>query len=164
MPLQEKYDKLYDFLVTYYIASYAFNKEQGIVDKWPDYFPKVQSKMMPSYMGSVFKLMKMVSPGRSFKMMANQFAYMFQMEQPLSDIEITSLSDSEFEMRFKNCEMLKRTREIIKKTGLNIDPKEICEYEKAMHTSPDHPMTKDFGIVMDCEFEENGCKWIMKLK
>ena len=36
MPLEEKYDKLYDFLALYYAASYAFNKEQGTVDKWPD--------------------------------------------------------------------------------------------------------------------------------
>lgn len=43
-PLKRKYDKLFDYFTLYYAASYAFNKEQGTVDKWPDYLAKVMEK------------------------------------------------------------------------------------------------------------------------
>ena len=164
MPCEEKHDKLFDYFVLLFAAAYVFNKEQGTLDKFRDFMPKIQSKMMPSLMGGVFKLMKMLSPGRTFKKVANQMTYMEQMMQPLSDIEVVSLSDREFVMRFKNCRMLRKMQEVVKKAGLNIGPRELCEFEKSMHMSPEHPMTKDFGIVMDCELEENGCKYIMKLK
>ena len=108
MPLEEKYDKLYDFLALYYAAGYAFNKEQGTVDKWPDYLAKVMGKMMPSFMGSVFKLMKMLTPGRAFKQTVNQMMYAFQMEQPLSGLELSWISDREAVVRYKNCEALRR--------------------------------------------------------
>ena len=163
MSLEEKYDKLYDFLALYYAASYAFNKEQGTVDKWPDYLAKVMGKMMPSFMGSVVKLMRTLAPGRTFKQAVNQMMYAFQMEQPLSDLELSWVSDREAVVRYKNCEMLKRLREIVKKAGLNIDPREVCKSEIAMHTSPEH-MSKKFGMDLACELEENGCKWTFKLK
>lgn len=163
MPLEEKYDKLYDFLALYYAASYAFNKEQGTVDKWPDYLAKVMGKMMPSFMGSMFKLMKMLSPGRTFKQFANQMMYMAQMEQPLSGLELSWVSDREVVWSYKNCEMLRRLREVVNKAGLNIDPREVCKAEIAMHMSPEH-ITKKFGMDLTCELEENGCKWTMKLK
>ena len=163
MPLEEKYDKLFDFFVLYYAASYAFNKEQGTVDKWPDYLAKIMGKMMPSLMGSVAKLMKTVSPGKTFKQFINQFMYTSQMEQPLSDLELSWVSDREAVVRYKNCETLKRLREVVKKAGLNIDPREVCKSEIAMHTSPEH-IARKFGMDLACELEENGCKWTMKLK
>jgi len=163
MSLEEKYDKLYDFLALYYAASYAFNKEHGTVDKWPDYLAKVMGKMMPSFMGSVVKLMKVVSPGRTFKQSVNQMMYTFQMEQPLSGLELSWISDREAVIRMKNCEMLRRLREVVKKADLNIDPREVCKSEIAMHMSPDH-ITKKFGMDLTCDLEENGCKWTFKLK
>ena len=163
MPIEEKYDKLLDFYALYYAASYAFNKEQGTMDKWPDYLAKVMGKMMPSFMGPVVKLMKIVSPGRTFKQAINQFMYMSQMEQPLSGLELSWVSDREAVVRYKNCDLLRRLREVVKQTGFNIDPREVCKSEIAMHVSPEHP-TKKFGIDLACELEENGCKWTMKLK
>jgi len=164
MPLEEKHEKLLDYFVLLFAALYVFNKEQGTLDKFRDFFPKIQSKMMPSLMGGVFKMMKTFSPGRTFKKVANQMAYMEQMIQPSTDMEVISLSDREFVMKFNNCRMLKKMQEVVKKAGLNVGPRELCEFERSMHTSPEHPMTKSFGIVMNCELEENGCKWIMKLK
>ena len=163
MPLEEKYDKLMDFFALYYVASYAFNKEQGTVDKWPDYLAKVMGKMMPSLMGPMVKVMKVVSPGRTFKQAINQFMYMSQMEQPLSDLELSWVTDREAVVRYKNCDFLRRLREVVKQAGFNIDPREVCRSEIAMHVSPEHP-TKKFGIDLACELEENGCKWTMKLK
>ena len=163
MPLEEKYDKLYDFLALYYAAGYAFNKEQGTVDKWPDYLAKVMGKMMPSLMGSAVKLMRTLTPGRTFKQTVNQMMYTFQMEQPLSDLELSWVSDREAVIRMKNCEMLRRSREVVKKAELNIDPRELCKSEIAMHRSPEH-ITKKFGVDLACELEENGCKWTFKLK
>lgn len=163
MPLEEKYDKLYDFLALYYAASYTFNKEQGTEGKWPDYMAKVMGKMMPSFMGPVVKLMTTVAPGRTFKQTVNQMMYTFQMEQPLSGLELSWVSDREAVVGYKNCEMLRRLRDVVKKAGLNIDPREVCRSEIAMHTSPEH-MTKKLGMDLACELEENGCKWTMKLK
>ena len=163
MPLEEKYDKLYDFLALYYAAGHAFNKEQGTVDKWPDYLAKVMGKMMPSFMGSVVKLMRTLTPGRTFKQTVNQMMYTFQMEQPLSGLELSWVSDREAVIRMKNCEMLKRSREVVKKADLNIDPRELCKSEIAMHRYPEH-ITKKFGVDLACELEENGCKWTFKLK
>jgi hypothetical protein len=107
--------------------------------------------------------MKTISPGKSFKQTANQMLYMQQIMQPLSDIEVSWVSDREVTMRFKNCEILKRSKGLVKKTELNIDPKFYCEIDQYRHTSPLHPMQK-FGIDLDCELEENGCKWTFKLK
>jgi hypothetical protein len=163
MPLEEKYDKLYDFLALYYAAGYAFNKEQGTEDKWPDYLAKVMGKMMPSFMGPVVKLMAAVAPSRTFKQAVNQMMYTFQMEQPLSSLGLSWVSDREAVISMRNCEMLRRLRDAVKKAGLNIDPREVCKSEIAMHTSPEH-MTRKFGIDLACELEENGCKWTMKLK
>lgn len=163
MPLKEKYDKLYDFLALFYAASYAFNKEQGTVDKWPDYLAKVMGKMMPRFTGSVFKLMKVLSPSRTFKQTVNQFMYVAQMEQPLSDLELSWVSNHVAVWSYKNCEMLRRVREVVKKAGLNIEPREVCKAKIAMNMSSDQ-IAKKLGIYLSCEFKRNGCTWIMEVK
>ena len=83
--------------------------------------------------------------------------------EPLSDIEVSRISDRKAVMRFKNCEILRRSRELVKKAGLNIDPKFFCKIDLYRHASPRHPL-KELGIDQTCELEENGCKWIFKLK
>ena len=163
MPCEEKYDKLYDVYLSEMAGTYAFHKEQGTVDKWLDSTLKAFSEMTPKFMTSVVKLMKTLAPGKTFKKAVNQMIYMQQIMQPSSEIEVSWISDREGAMRFKNCEILKRSREIVKKAGLNIDPKFYCEIDQYRHTSPFHPMQK-FGIDLVCELEENGCKWTFKLK
>ena len=163
MPLEEKYDKIMDMMITLYAQTYAFNKEQGTVDKWLDHYVQVQNKMMPSYMGAVMKLFKTLTPGRTFKQAVNQFMYVFQMEQPLSSLELSWISDREAAIRVKNCHFLRRSKEIIKKIGLYIDPKEICELENRAHTHPDH-MSKKMGMDVYCTPEENGCTWTIKMR
>jgi len=70
------------------------------------------------------------------------------------------VSDSEAVMRVKNCERLRRTRELVKKTGLNVDPRELCEVE----CKNPKGISEDFGIDVTWELEENGCRITGKLK
>ena len=163
MPDKEKHDKFFDTYMSEMAGTYSYHKKKGTVDKWLDSTLKVFSGSMPKFMGPIFKLMKTISPGKSFKQTANQMLYMQQMMQPLSDIEVSWVSDRGITMRLKNCEILKRSKDLVKKVGLNIDPKFYCEIDQYRHNSPLHPMQK-FGIDLDCELEENGCKWTFKLK
>ena len=62
MSLEEKYDKLYDQYVLTDVIAAAFIMEKGLTDEYIDYGAKAMKKMMPSLMGSVFKLIKILSP------------------------------------------------------------------------------------------------------
>lgn len=52
---------------------------------------------------------------------------------------------------------------MVRKAGLDINPRFYCEMEKAMFGSPEHP-SKMFAMDMSMELEENGCKMTIKLK
>ena len=159
MPLEQKYDTILDMYILETAISYAFHKEQGTVDKWLDYTLEAYR----GYMGPMFKMMKTLAPGKTFKQAANQLMYMQQIMQPLSEIEVSWVSDREAVMRFKNCEILRRSRELVKKAGLDIDPRFFCEIDAYRHAHPRHPL-KELGIDLTCELEENGCEWTFKLK
>ena len=160
MPLEEKYDRVLDDYLLAIATGYALHKELGVVDKCLDLSIKVQKKMLPRVLGSVFKLLKVLAPGRTFKQVINQSMYTFQVTEPMSNLEISWVSDHEAVMRTKNCERLRRTRELVKKTGLNVDPKELCEIE--LQTLKE--LGKEFGIEVTWELEENGCTAKGKLK
>jgi hypothetical protein len=160
MPLEEKYDRLLDDYLLAIASGYALHKELGVIDKSNDLWFKVQKKMLPKILGPVSKLLKVLSPDRTFKQVMNQAAYLFQTEIPLSNIELSWVSDREAVLRIKNCERLRRLRELVKKTGLNIDPKELCEIEwEALKE-----IAKEFGTDVTWELEENGCRSTGKLK
>ena len=163
MLCEQKHDKLYDMYLSEMAASYAFHEKQGTVNEWLDYTLKVFSSGMPKFMGPIIKLMKALVPGSTFKRTANEMVYMQQIMQPASEIEVSWISDREAEMRFKHCEILGRSREIVKKAGLDINSRFYCEIDQYRHTSPLHPMKK-LGIDLSCKLEENGCKWTLKLK
>ena len=160
MPLEEKYDRVLDDYLLAIATGYALHKELGVVDKCLDLSIKVQKKMLPRVLGSVFKLLKVLAPGRTFKQVINQSMYTFQVTEPMSNLEISWVSDHEAVMRTKNCGRLRRTRELVKKTGLNVDPKELCEIE--LQTLKE--IGKEFGIEVTWELEENGCTAKGKLK
>jgi len=160
MPLEEKYDRLLDDHLLAIASGYALHKELGVIDKSNDLWVKAQKKMLPKILGPVFKLLKVLSPGRTFKQVMNQSVYAFQETEPLSNIEISWISDREGVMRIKNCERLRRTRELVKKTGLDVDPKELCEMEYQTLKE----IGKEFGIDLTWELEENGCRSTAKLK
>ena len=78
------------------------------------------------------------------------------------EIEVDWISDREAVIRFKNCDILRRSRELVEKAGLDVDPKFFCEMDKYRHAHPRHPMD-EIGLELTCELEENGCKWTFKL-
>ena len=165
MPVEEKYDKLYDQYILTDVIAWAFVKEMGLTDKYLDYSAKVMKKMMPypSIMGSAFKFIKMLAPGRVFKKFVEGILQDSQVSEPLPDMEIVSVSDREAVIKTKNSVWLKKYRDIIKKTGLKIDLKEMFELgNKAMKE-----MVKEFGFdgYMDTShIEEDEFTVIIKLK
>jgi hypothetical protein len=158
MPLEEKYSAIFDMYILETAASYAFHKEQGTLNKWLDY--TVESYR--AYMAPMVEMMKTLAPGKPFKQAINQLASMQQTMQPLSEIELSWVSDREAAMRFKNCEILRRSKGLAKKTGLDIDPKFFCKIDWYRHAHPNHPLQK-IGMDATCELEENGCKWTFRL-
>jgi hypothetical protein len=63
-------------------------------------------------------------------------------------------------VRVKNCPVLKRVRTLVEKSGLDIEPKSICELESRTNQG----VAKEFGVNMDTKFEENGCIRTARLK
>jgi len=92
--------------------------------------------------------------------MVDGFVSFSQVMVPLSNIEVTWVSDREAVMRTKNCPQLLRGRELAKKAGLDIDPKEICRNDSKIMPK----MLEEFGMDMTMELEENGCVMRAKLK
>jgi hypothetical protein len=160
MPIEEKHDKLLDQYILSELMNYALHKKMGTLDKRNAMMSKVYKRMLPSLMGVALKVMKTIAPGKTFKKMIDGFVSFSQTMVPLSNIEVTWVSDREAVMRTKNCPQLIRGRELAKKAGLDVDPKEICRNDSK--TMPE--MLEQFGINATMELEENGCVVRAKLK
>jgi len=160
MPLEEKYEKIRDEYLLNSITLYALHKKLGIVDKCIESLVKTEKNMIPSLPAATYKLLKAVAPGTAFNKLMDQEIYEMQRDIPLSNIEVNRVSGREVTMRIKGCPELKRTGELIKKAGLDVDPKELCEIEPKVMSG----MAKDFGIDVSWRPEENGCFWTVKLK
>jgi len=160
MPLQEKYDRLLDAHLLAVATGYALHKKLGVVDKCNDFSVKVQKNMLPSVLGIGLKMLKAIAPGKVFKQVANQYVYTEQTFLPLSNIEFTWVSDREATMRVKNCPILRRVGGIVKKAGLDLDPRFLCEMDAKILPE----VAKEFGLALTFELEENGCKTKAKLK
>ena len=160
MPIEEKYDQLLNEYVLDAATHYAIHKELGAVDKFLDLYIKVQKKMTPSVIGIALKVLKTITPGKAFKQVTDQFLYWGQTFHPLSTLEETKVSDREAVIRIKNCVLLKRARDLVKKAGLDIDPKFFCEIDAKYLPG----VLKEFGVDVTWELEENGCRATAKLK
>ena len=160
MPLEEKHDKLLDSYILGWIMDYSLYKELGAVDKSISFTVETQKKLLPSIWGPTFKLLKALTPGRVFKQITEQYVYTMQSTMPLSNIELSWVSGRELVLSIKNCPNLKKAREFMKKTGLKVDPRELCEMESKINKE----LTKEFGIDMAWKQTENGCAWTAKLK
>lgn len=160
MPLEEKYDKLYDQYLLTEAMNYALHKELGVLDKYMDLYVKVMKKRLPGLLGVAFKALKAIAPGKAFKQLTDQSVYMQQMLIPPSNIELTRVSDREATTRIRDCPVLKKMRDVVKKAGLDIDPKSMCEMDAKIMPL----VTKEFGIDATMELEENGCITTHKLK
>jgi hypothetical protein len=160
MPLEEKYEKIRDEYLLNSATLYALHKKLGIVDKCIESLVKTEKNMIPSLPAATYKLLKTVAPGTAFNQLMDQQIYEMQVDMPLSNIEVNRVSGREVTMRIKGCPLLKRTGELIKKAGLDVDPKELCEIEPKVMSG----MAKDFGVDVSWRPEENGCFWTVKLK
>lgn len=159
MPIEEKYDKLYDSMILADVTTMAFLKEQGLVDQYFNYSAKVTKKMVPTLMGTAFKLVKMLAPGRAFKQAVENFIPILQVQEPVSNINIVSLSDREAIFTIKNSITLKKYRDMMNKSGLHLDLTEIMEH--TIRTQKE--MAKDFGIDYTVQIKEDGWTYIVKL-
>jgi len=70
------------------------------------------------------------------------------------------VSDREATVRIKNCPILRRQRDLVKKAGLDLDPRFICEIDSKINPE----VAKEFGVDLTCKLEENGCINTAKLK
>ena len=160
MPLEEKYEKIRDEYLLNSATLYALHKKLGIVDKCIESLVKTEKNMIPSLPAATYKLLKTLAPGTAFNKLMDQEIYEMQRDMPLSNIEVNRVSGREVTMRIKGCPLLKRTGELIKKAGLDVDPKELCEIEPKIMRE----VAKDFGVDVSWQSEENGCLWTVKLK
>lgn len=160
MPLQEKYDRLLESYVLGWIRDTVLHKELGAVDKCTDLTVRMQKKMIPSTLGPASRMLKTIAPGRTFKQLTEQYVYTMQGMTPLSNIELSWVSDREAVVNVKNCPVLQKIKELVKKTGANVDPKEPCETESQINKE----IVKEFGIDLAWEHTENGCRCTAKLK
>ena len=160
MPLEEKYDKLLDSYILGWIGNYSLYKELGAVNKNINFNVETQKKLLPSIWGPSFKLLKALTPGRVFKQIVEQYVYTMQRTLPLSNIGLSWVSDREAVVNIKNCPNLKKARELVKKTGVKVDPRELCEMESKINKE----LTKEFGVDVAWKHSENGCTWTAKLK
>jgi hypothetical protein len=163
MSLEEKYDKLYDSYILTDVIAMAFIMENGLTDEYLNYTMKVYKKMMPSIMDYAFKFIKTLSPGRAFKMFVEGILKDGQVTEPLSNTELVSLSGREEVIRTKNSVMLKKYRDIIKKTGVKLDLKEYFE----LFPEAGKEMVKEFGFDMTMDtshIQEDEITSTIKLK
>jgi len=160
MPIEEKYGRLLDEYLLSIAMGYALHKELGTVDKANNLWVKTQKNMYPGYLGLAFKVLKAITPGKTFKQAANRYFYYAQTFNPLSNFEVTEVSDRETVTKVKNCVLLKRMRDLVKKGGLDVDPKFICEADSKILPE----LAKEFGIELAMTLEENGCRTTARLK
>ena len=165
MPIEEKYDRLLDDYVSEVAKSFALFKELGVdmepgLEKSVALSTKMDKKTLPSYLGIAFKVLKAITPGRAFNQILDSYLYHGQTWHPLSSLEVTKISDRDAVVKIKNCVLLKRARDLVKKTGLDIDPKIFCERDAKYFPK----LFKEFGIDVVWELEENGCRATAKLK
>jgi hypothetical protein len=163
MSLGEKYERLLDQMQLVWDTSYAWHKEHGTMDEWLDYMAKAQKKMLPLSTGlgkAFFEFAKKVTPGRTFKQIINESVYDQQKWMPFSSLEASWVSDREAVLRIKNCPMIRKSEELLKKAGLNITAKYICENDQKLMRK----VFEEFGVDLIGNIEENGCQFTAKLK
>ena len=159
MPLQEKYDRLLQNYLLGGLTDKVLLKELGAHDKYNKLSVEIQKKMAPTLMGPTFKLLKTIAPGRSFKQLVEQYVYTMETTIPLSNLDLSWVSDREAVVTVKNCPVRQKMAELVKKTGVKVDSNEFCEAESQINVD----VVKGFGIDLAWQHTENGCKWTAKI-
>jgi len=160
MPLEEKYDRLLEQYLLYQLTNYTLIKELGATDKYYDLLVKVNKKMLPSLLRVAFKAIKTLAPSRAFNQLVDDFTYTLQMYLPLANVEVDRSSESEAIIKVNNCPALRKMKEIVEKTGLGIDPVELCELEGRMFRE----LADDMGVNLTSQVQKNGCSLTAVLK
>jgi hypothetical protein len=101
MPVEEKHDKLLDQYILSGLMNFALQKEMGALDKRNAMMLKVYKKMLPSFLGVALAVMKTVAPGTAFKKIVGGFVSLSQVMVPLSNMEVTWVSNREAVVRTK---------------------------------------------------------------
>lgn len=160
MPLEEKYDRLLEQYLLYQLTNYTLIKELGTTNKYYNLLVKVNKKMLPSLLRMAFKAIKTVAPLQAFNQLLDDFLYTLQMYLPLANIEVGRSSDSEAVIKVDNCPALKRMKELVKKTGLHIDPTELCAFEGRMFRE----LAEDLGVDLRSQIQKDGCMLTASLR
>ena len=106
-----------------------------------------------------FKAMKTLTPTKAFNRLVDDFVYTLQMYLPLANVEVEQ-KDSEASIKVNNCPALNKMKEIVKKTGLKVDPTEMCKFEGRMFEE----LADDMGVDLTSQVQENGCKLTVGMK
>ena len=150
MPIEERYDNLTNLFVRVYATCYAFIKEMGLEDKFADFYMKVYERVLPS--------------PKSFKQFMDEFGYVQQVFTPVSDIELTRVSDRESTVTVKSCPVFIRMKEFVKKAGLDVDPVFLCKRIRERYERLLPELVEEPNAEMTVEFTESGCVYTAKLK
>ena len=159
MPLKERYDRLLEQYLLYQLTNYALIKELGATDDYYNLLVMVNWKMLPSLLLAAFKTIKTLAPSMAFNQLVDDFVYTLQMYLPLSNVTIER-TGSEAVIVVNDCPALKMMKEIVEKTGLNIDPTEMCEFEGRMF----HELAEEMGVDLTSQLQKNGCRLVAALK
>jgi len=160
LPLKERYDRLLDDLALSVMLSYVHAQEFDTVDKLNDLYVMANKKMLPSYLGVSLKILKKIAPNKTFKKIFEKFVNTYlQAFHSLSNIKVTWISDREVTVDI-NCEFIKKMKNVVDRTGLNVDPRIWCKSESYIYSE----VMKELGLDVTLIPDKNGCKTIVKLK
>ena len=160
LPLEERYDRLLDDLALSVVLSYAHAQEFETVDKLNDLFVMANKKMLPSYLGVSLKFLKRIAPNKTFKKILEKFVNTYlQAFHSLSNITVTWISDREVTVDI-NCDFIKKMKNVVDRTGLNVDPRIWCKSESYIYSEA----MKELGLDVILFPDKNGCRTIVKLK
>jgi len=159
LTFEERYKLLLDEITLLWLANYSFNKKQGTLDRWLEYYISVQKQMLRRYF-SVAKFLNKVTPGRTFRNITERIVYALQRYFPLEHIKLSFVSDHEAVLEIRNCPLYKRYKKLISKANLDLDPKFVCDTDLKIYPI----IAREFGIDLTYELQENGCRLVGKLK
>jgi len=165
MPVQEKLDGLLESYIIGWIRDSALHKELGAVDKCNALTIEMEKKMLASY-PEVEKL-KAIASGRTFKWFIEKNVYLMQALVPLSNMELSYVSDREAVVTVKNCPVFQKMGELVRISGVNVDPRECIfgcpSWMPNLDAQVSKVIFKEFGVDFAWEHTENGCKWTLSI-
>ena len=160
LSIENRYNGLLDQFLLNTAINHALQKELGAVDRYDELWVDVQKRMLPSYLGIGLKVLKTFSPSRVFKLIVDQVVELLQLFVPLSDVEVSFVSDREAEITVNNCQKRRRTIELVRKAKLDLNPMSVCAVDA--RTLP--KVLEEFGLDVKVRHTRNGCIGTYKLK